>query len=113
MIGPESRFYDVTDFAFGLGWPCLVAAIAGMLALRRHGWARRVAFTGVALVATLALGRLLPTETARTWIFLGPLLTPVAGAWISRGSLDERILYFVAAACAIAATAHRVAFVDG
>jgi hypothetical protein len=111
-VGSASRLFDLTDFALGLGWPTAIVALG---ALTENGAgdrsARHLAIAGWTTVLALAMLRLLPTETARTWAFLMPLFFPAAGAWLDRRTPLQRRLFVVAAGAILIATARNLVFV--
>jgi hypothetical protein len=112
-VGSESRLFDLTDFALGLGWPTFVAAIAAVFLVRSPASAnaRALAIAGIALLLALAGGRLLPSETARTWMFVGPLLLPLAGAHLASSSALQRRAILVAALVFLGFTARNLVFI--
>jgi hypothetical protein len=111
-VGSASRLFDLTDFALGLGWPTAIVAL-GALTENAPGdrSARHLAIAGWTTVLALAMLRLLPTETARTWAFLMPLFFPATGAWLDRRTPLQRRLFVVAAGAILIATARNLVFV--
>lgn len=110
-VGPESRLYDLTDFALGLGWPTAIVVLAAITHTRVPRETRAVATSGLLLAGTLAALRLLPTETARTWMFLQPLLWPAAGAYLARASAAERLVVRGMALVLLVAIARNLVFI--
>lgn len=110
-VGPESRVFDVVDFALGLGWPSLIAAIALLVHPRAPLQLRDVALGGAVLVVTLAGLRLLPTETARTWMFVQPFFHVGAGAYLASVGRTERAWTLGLGLAILAITARNLVFV--
>lgn len=95
---PATAFYDVTDFALGMGW--IPFGLAGLGTCR---WVRvrplkdlptalaLLAWLQILVVTALAL---LPGETARVWLFMFPLLLiPAAGALDHFRSGARQVVY--------------------
>lgn len=86
---PQTIFFDLTDFAMGTGW---ISFLLVLFYFHRHkstslgnSEVRTGAFC-VLQILVVAIAGLIPTETARVWIFLMPLLMFPIGEELSRWS---------------------------
>jgi hypothetical protein len=95
---PASILFDLQDYLLGLNWIVLApAAICIAVRLRRP---RNEEFYLLLLclvqVVGVALFGVLPSETARTWLFLFPLLLFPAGMELHRWNLTSRGVFYAA-----------------
>lgn len=86
---PNTIPFDLTDFALGMGWVCVLLA-AYQLA---RPWRKSDAVLLLCLVQPIAVAitGLLATETARVWIFMMPLVLVPAGLELKTWPLRQRL----------------------
>jgi len=85
--------FDLLDFALGIGWTPVIAAIF-FAARRTPSPARGVAIAGLLVPVVVALSGLLQAETARVWIFLMPFVALAAALEMTYWSRAARLLLF-------------------
>lgn len=91
-IYPNTVPFALLDFALGMGWlPLLLAVLflVGPTRTRQPGFYLACAAC-LLQVVVVALTGLMPSETARVWIFLMPLVALAAGHELSRWPLWAR-----------------------
>lgn len=106
---PGSILFDITDFTFGFGWAYALMALGGIDGDGNKGL-RNVGIGGLTLLLTMAVFRLLPTETARTWVFLGPMFAPAVGVMLCRMAPSTRWVLHGAAAVLLCVIASNIVF---
>ena len=94
---PQTIVFDLTDFAMGTGW---ISFLLAGLFLARHrssplqSHELRMAICCVGQILFVGVAGLIPTETARVWIFLMPLLMFPVGEELVRWSNKTRATVF-------------------
>jgi hypothetical protein len=96
---PATVVFDLWDFALGTGWMSFL--LVGFWLARRRGARPRLetdpmVWLVVAQVAVVAVGGLIPVETARVWLFLVPLWVLPVGLELARFRPAARLSVFVA-----------------
>jgi hypothetical protein len=86
---PETIPFDLTDFALGMGWVCVLLA-AYYLARRWNRGDMIVLLCLLQPIAVAVIG-LLATETARVWIFMFPVVLVPAGLELRSWRTSERM----------------------
>jgi hypothetical protein len=95
---PWTFFTDLYDFALGSGWiGFLIAGFYFRSALKQRGSANLgIAVVSVAQFVIIAAVGLMPTETARTWIFMYPMLILPIGLELAQWPQRARIAVYTA-----------------
>lgn len=94
---PQTIVFDLTDFALGTGW---ISFLLAGLFLARHrssplqSHELRMAICCLGQIVFIGVAGLIPTETARVWIFLMPLLMFPVGEELVRWSSKTRAAVF-------------------
>lgn len=88
---PRSIPFDLLDFALGVGWAPLLAALF-YVARRERTTATPVVLAGLLTPPILALTGLLQAETSRVWIFLMPFVALAAALELVRWRPAGRLL---------------------
>jgi len=78
---------------------------------RGSGEREALAWIGLATILVVDLVALLPSETARLWIFLQPLAVVPASILLSRWSLAARGAVFLAQGCILVAIACKLSYI--
>ncbi|HUB24449.1 MAG TPA: hypothetical protein VL992_03390 [Tepidisphaeraceae bacterium] len=87
---PTTIPFDLTDFALGMGWVCVLLAVYYLV----RSWRRPDLLVLLCLLQPIAVAitGLLATETARVWIFMMPLVMVPAGLELRFWRTWERMI---------------------
>ena len=88
---PRSIPFDLLDFALGMGWAPLLAALL-YLARRERTSATPVVLAGLLTPPIIAITGLIQAETSRVWIFLMPFVALAAALELVRWRPAGRLL---------------------
>jgi len=88
---PRSIPFDLLDFALGMGWAPLLAAVL-YVARRERSAAMPVVLAGLLTPPIIAVTGLIQAETARVWIFLMPFVALAAALELVRWRPAGRML---------------------
>jgi hypothetical protein len=105
---PQTAFFDLLDYALGLGWMSAVLFIVGRP--RAAGADRAFTWLSFSQLLVVAGGALLAVETARVWAFMFPLALPVVGARLSEWSPRQRAAFFAVALATIVVLGENLTF---
>ncbi|MBI5545485.1 MAG: hypothetical protein HY901_16485 [Deltaproteobacteria bacterium] len=95
---PQSIYWDLEDFALGMGWVAPLLLLFGLLRAQPRQ-ERAIAIAGFLQVVTVAVTALLAGETARLFMFMVPLvLIPMDRELAARGPWARTLVF----ACALA-----------
>lgn len=94
----QTIFFDLTDFALGVGWIGVLLAVASFIAPRQQRGHAALVAMGLSQFLFVAATALLQSETARVWSFMLPLLMIGAGLELSRWPRNWRIACLTALA---------------
>lgn len=110
---PDTILFDLQDFVLGAGWIALPLAVFAL--------GRRVRGTGPQLlgIVLLCLGQpivvaalgLIPTETARVWLFMLPLLMVPVGLTLARWTAPMRAAAYAGLWLILVVTCQHMSFV--
>lgn len=101
---PQTIPFDLLDFAFGMAWIPMAAALFFLFRKRMsHLEIHEMAIAGMATPLIVALSGLLQAENARVWLFLTPFVAFAAACEMRRWLPRHRLLAY--AAMVVVATA--------
>ena len=94
---PATIPFDLLDFALGTGWLSFLLIGFGLARWRGRKLAKLdwVVLLCIAQVMLVAVGGLIPVETARVWLFMIPLFMLPVGLELSRWGFGGRMMVYV------------------
>ena len=108
---PATIWFDLVDFALGMGWIVLLPAMFGIARLNRERTAVLwPCVFGVELPVLVAIIGVLQAETSRVWIFMLPMFLLPAAVELRRWSPAQRTLVFATLLMIALAVGHNMLF---
>lgn len=108
---PATIWFDLVDFALGVGWIVLIPVVFGLIRMwRERSELVRLSIYAVALPMLIAIVALLQSETSRVWIFMMPLLFLPAAFEMSRWTKSQRAIVFATMLLIALAVGHNMVF---
>lgn len=94
---PATIPFDLLDFALGTGWLSFLLTGFGLSRLWGRSWQKLdwIVLLCLGQILVVAVGGLIPVETARVWLFMVPLLMLPVGLELSRWSSGGRMMVYV------------------